>query len=303
MTTGRKLQHSVWILALAAGCGNGTPAPPVGPVGTGGTIVPAGTIPPAGGGGTGGTADASLPAPSPDVAPAMADASAPDRRPPADLGGGAPSDGPVAADLLAACTPQMVNVTVQQPAAGGGAVFKGRVADPEATFKAIAIKVCTALYASPAGLNRRPAIGLTIADPGSGVAFTNPSSSRITFNAGYIAGLGGNATTQQYEIEGVIAHESVHIYQIFGGPTWLTEGIADAIRYRTGYFKLTNRRAGGNFNNSYQTTGFFLSWVDDKYPGFLVKLNLKNPKNEGSFMELTGKPVQMLWDEYQADIR
>jgi hypothetical protein len=153
------------------------------------------------------------------------------------------------------------------------------------------------------GLRQRPTIGLTIADPGSGVAFTNPGNSQITFSAGYIAGLANRTPeAQQYEIEGVIAHESVHVYQVFGGPTWLTEGIADAIRYRTGWFKITNRRKGGNFNNSYQTTGFFLSWVDDQYPGFLVKLNLLNPKSEASFMELTGKPVMTLWNEYQAAI-
>jgi hypothetical protein len=232
------------------------------------------------------------------------DASMPDMGPSGRDGAGSSIEvGPVAADLLAACTPQTVNVTVQQPTRGGGMVFLARIADPEATYKAIAIKVCTTLYASPMGLTRRPTIGLTIADPGSGVAYTTPNNSQITFNAGYIASRGGGDAAVQYEIEGVIAHEAVHVYQIFGGPTWLTEGIADAIRYRTGWFRLTNRRPGGNYNNSYQTTGFFLSWLEDQYPGFLGKLNLMNPKNEASFMALTGKPVMTLWDEYQAAIR
>jgi hypothetical protein len=311
MSRGRTTQRCfsaiflVWTIVASPGCGDSGPGGPAGGSGgTGGSATGGAGGSPAPSPGTGGTGGADAGTRAPDAALVKPDAARPDMASPTrDAGAPAEAGAPVAGDVLAACTPQTVNVTVQQPDRGGGLVFATRIADPQATFKMIAIKVCSALYASTMGLTSRPTIGLTIADPGSGVAFTSPASSRITFNAGYIAGLGGNATAVQYEIEGVIAHESVHIYQVFGGPTWLTEGIADAIRFRTGYFKITNRRPGGNFNDSYQTTGFFLAWVDDMYPGVLGKLNLMNPKNEASFMALTGKPIQMLWDEYQAAIK
>jgi Peptidase of plants and bacteria len=276
----------------ATGGTGGTPGGGGAPGGSGGAPGTGGT-----GGATGGAGGSVVPPPR-DARPADATPA-----PPRDAGAPPPVGPPPPADVLTACTPQTVNVTVQNPASAGGQLFNRLIVDPQASFKMIAIKVCSALYASTTGLRVRPTITLNITDPGNGVAATNPGNSTINFSGTYIAGLMGRGdAAAQFEIEGVIAHESVHIYQIFGGPTWLTEGMADAIRFRTGWFRITNRRRGGNWDGSYQTTGFFLAWVDDMYPEFIHKLNLLNPKSEASFMALTGMPVQTLWDAYQAAI-
>jgi hypothetical protein len=65
-----------------------------------------------------------------------------------------------------------------------------------------------------------------------------------------------------------------------------------------------NRREGGNYDDAYQTTGFFLAWLDDHHPDFARKLNaaMKTGASEQTFMELAGKPVQELWQDYQAAI-
>jgi hypothetical protein len=214
--------------------------------------------------------------------------------PPAGDGGVSAS-----AEVIAACTPQMATVTIQQPNSGGGMVFRSMIPDPEATFRQIALKVCTTLYDMPGAVRRQNAITLVIQDPGNGVAATG--GSRINFNAGYIAGLRG--ANVRYEIEGVIAHESVHLYQQFGGGLGFVEGMADAVRFKTGYFKITNRRRGGAWDAGYQTSGFFFAWLDDQYPPrFLIRLNAAQPKNAMTFLTLTGKSVDTLWADYQAAI-
>jgi hypothetical protein len=215
-------------------------------------------------------------------------------------GGAAATDGPpVSAELDAACTLMTATFMNQMPASGGGAVFNMQVPDPQALMKQIAKQDCLVLYDDVATVKKISAITLVIESPGSGVAATG--GGRTGFSAAYIAGIKGNIL---YELEGVISHEFTHIYQNNKGPGWMIEGMADFVRYRAGYFKLTNRRKGGNYDDAYQTTGFFLSWVDDQYPNFGRKLNqaMKTGADISTFMTLTGKSVTDLWAEYQAAI-
>jgi hypothetical protein len=315
--------HGLWVLAsiffVLPACGATPGAEPADEGGgEGGAIEPAsaggagGEHP--GAAGAGGT---SKPSPA-DAGPA--DAASPaadagrDRPPPSprDMGssardmGSSPRDsaaasdaGPVSPALEAACTPATVTFMNQDPAASGGKVFADQVPDPEALVKQIARADCLTLYADAAAVKRITSITLVIESPGDGVAATG--GNRVGFSAAYIGGLRGNV---KYEIDGVLAHEIVHVYQNARGPGWMIEGMADFVRFRTGYFKVTNRRKGGNYDAAYQTTGFFLAWLDDQYPGFGRKLNaaMKTGASEQTFMDLTGKPVQQLWQEYQAAI-
>jgi len=159
---------------------------------------------------------------------------------------------PVSAELDAACTLMTATFMNQMPASGGGAVFNMQVPDPQALMKQIAKQDCLVLYDDPALVRKVSAITLVIESPGTGVAATG--GGRTGFSATYIAGIRGDIL---YEIQGVISHEFTHIYQNGQAPGWMIEGMADFVRYRAGYFKLTNRRKGGNYDGSYQTTGFF----------------------------------------------
>jgi hypothetical protein len=203
-------------------------------------------------------------------------------------------------EVEAACTLQTAMFTNQNPATGGGKVFADQIADPQAFMKEIAKKVCLVLYDKVDEVKKVPTVTLVIESPGSGVAATG--GARTGFSAAYIGGFRGDVN---YEIHGVVAHEFTHIYQNNKTTTgWLIEGIADYVRYKAGYFKLTNRRKGGNYDGAYQTTGFFIAWLDEQYPGFGRKLNLamKGVANEQTFQTLTGKPIAQLWMEYQASI-
>jgi hypothetical protein len=233
---------------------------------------------------------ADAPRPPRDSAAAADSAAA---RPPADGGG------PPAAGLDAACTLQTAVFTNQNPASAGGKRFADTIADPQAFIKTRAKQVCLILYDDVATVKRVNQVTLVIESPGNGVAATG--GGRTGFSAAYIAGFGGNIQT---EINGVVAHEFTHIYQNNRGPGWMIEGMADYVRFRAGFFTLSQRRKGGNFDGSYRTTGFFLAWLDDQYPNFGRKLNqaMKTGADTTTFMTLTGKPVETLWMEYQAAI-
>jgi hypothetical protein len=201
-------------------------------------------------------------------------------------------------EVEAACTLQSAIFMNQNATAGGGKVFADQISDPQSFIKEIAKKVCLVLYDKVDEVKKVPAVTLVIESPGSGVAATG--GARTGFSAAYIGGYRGDVN---YEIHGVVAHEFTHIYQNNKtGTGWLIEGIADYVRYKAGYFKLSNRRKGGNYDGAYQTTGFFIAWLDEQYPGFGRKLNLamKGVANEQTFQTLTGKPIAQLWMEYQA---
>jgi hypothetical protein len=111
------------------------------------------------------------------------------------------------------------------------------------------------------------------------------------------------------EVEGILAHELTHGYQNSHAapPSWLIEGIADSVRIKAGLHLLRTVKPGGHWTDSYTTTAFFFVWLDDRYPGFLHRLNLmlregSAPWTEAAFSELTGFEVATLWDDFQASI-
>jgi hypothetical protein len=224
------------------------------------------------------------PMPSADAGPAVDAAAAP------AVGG---------PELEAACTLASATFVNQDPTSEGGQRFAMTIPDPEAFMKARAHQDCLILYDQAANVKRTTAITLTIESPGDGVAATG--GNQVGFSATYIAGYNGNIAG---EINGVIAHEFTHVYQYNRGPGWLIEGMADYVRFKAGFFTLAQRRKGGNFDDAYRTTGFFLAWLDDQYPNFARKLNqaMKTGASEATFETLTGLPIQALWDEYQAAI-
>lgn len=109
----------------------------------------------------------------------------------------------------------------------------------------------------------------------------------------------------------VVTHEVMHIVQAYpddAGPGWLTEGIADYVRYKYGVsnaaanWTLPALKPTHNYTNSYRITARFLDWVDTNYRSDVVtKLDSSlrtKTYNDAIWNRLTGKSLDELWANY-----
>ncbi len=109
----------------------------------------------------------------------------------------------------------------------------------------------------------------------------------------------------------VVTHEVMHIVQAYpneAGPGWITEGIADYVRYKFGVdnagagWKLPEYNAKQNYDNGYRITARFFVWIEKHYnKDFVQKLNaaMRSKKYTDNFCKsLTGKTFEQLWSEY-----
>ncbi len=109
----------------------------------------------------------------------------------------------------------------------------------------------------------------------------------------------------------VVTHEVMHIVQDYknhAGPGWITEGIADYVRYKMGIsnaaadWKLPDYNAKQNYDNSYRITARFFVWIEQHYDKTFVKqldAAMRNKSyTDGFTVQHTGKTFAQLWDEY-----
>jgi hypothetical protein len=111
----------------------------------------------------------------------------------------------------------------------------------------------------------------------------------------------------------VVTHEAMHIVQNYAGKGagWLTEGIADYVRYKYGVnnekgnWSLPAFKETQNYTNSYRITARFLAWleknVNKKIVDKLDEASRKGTYTADSWKELTGKTVDELWKDYAAN--
>lgn len=141
-------------------------------------------------------------------------------------------------------------------------------------------------------------IGFTVDGPTKGSKIVHVSSN-------YIASLPADA--QLFELDGVVCHELVHAFQYDGNhtaPSGFIEGIADFYRMHIGLAAKhwDRKQLGIKWDAGYEKTGFFLSWVNMKYPGSVNQLNLylktHNWFERDPFEYVTGKKVKVLFEEY-----
>jgi hypothetical protein len=132
------------------------------------------------------------------------------------------------------------------------------------------------------------------------------SGNRILFSTKYM-----NAHPTDIDI---VTHECMHLVQAYGygsGPVWLTEGIADLIRYKYGVDNIRSKWALPEFTieqnekkyeNSYRVTARFFEWIDQKVkPGMITEIDkeLRNHTyNNTTWLKLSGKTIDELWDDY-----
>jgi hypothetical protein len=192
----------------------------------------------------------------------------------------------------------------QFPRTTGGMRFDTAVPDPQATMQQHARTICRFIFRKPEDVRKVTASSLVI-DQHGGVA--QAGGGRIQFDANYIGGIGGNAAAIAFEINGVLVHESTHLWQYNNGGGALVEAMADYVRFRSGFDKLSRRRPGGNWTDPYTTGGFFIAWVEDKYDkdwGYKVNMGMRTQgfSYPNFIMQTFGKTADALWAEYQADI-
>ena len=109
----------------------------------------------------------------------------------------------------------------------------------------------------------------------------------------------------------LVTHELMHLVQAYpggAGPGWLTEGIADYVRYKYALdnegaeWSLTPFSATQSYQNSYRITARFLLWATQNYDKNLVEKldnDLRTKKYTAQTWVLyTGKTVDALWQEY-----
>jgi hypothetical protein len=133
--------------------------------------------------------------------------------------------------------------------------------------------------------------------PMRGIAAT--SGARIRVSADYVR--------KHPDDDGMIVHELVHVVQAYPDPNpiWLTEGLADYVRYwhyEPGQREFGIAKDRSSYRDSYGTTARFLAWVQvAKNPRIIHKLNAamhRGEYREALFAEATGKPLDELWSEF-----
>lgn len=129
------------------------------------------------------------------------------------------------------------------------------------------------------------------------------SGNRILFSATYMK-------AHPTDID-IVTHEGMHLVQGYGysaGPVWLTEGIADYIRYKYGVdnigskWALPEYNAKQSYTNSYRVTARFFEWLEQNVKkGLIVTLDKElrdHTYTENSWANLTGKTLDELWADY-----
>ncbi|RZL97051.1 MAG: secretory protein [Pedobacter sp.] len=109
----------------------------------------------------------------------------------------------------------------------------------------------------------------------------------------------------------VVTHEVMHVIQSYGrrsGPGWLTEGIADFVRYKFGVdnagagWSLPEYKSTHKYTDSYRITARFLAWLENHGNKGLVKkldANLRGRTFTSAIWQIeTGKNLDELWKAY-----
>jgi len=107
---------------------------------------------------------------------------------------------------------------------------------------------------------------------------------------------------------GMIGHEMVHVAQGYlNNPAhWLTEGIADYMRY---YVLIPDdpgrafKADGAHFDGGYQPTAGLLDWIERAHPGAVRRVNAVMRQGGDGPAELrrqAGAPLETVWAAYLA---
>ena len=141
-----------------------------------------------------------------------------------------------------------------------------------------------------------PPIKLVLKE-GPGVAYT--MHNEITVSAAWVRAHPDDI--------GCVVHELTHVVQHYpnGGPGWVTEGLADYVRWwcyeKTPQTRINKRTA--TWRDSYRTSGAFFAWIAKHHPGAIQQLNAAmraGTFREAVFQKATDRDITELWKDFLA---
>lgn len=221
------------------------------------------------------------------------------------------------------CWQNMVMPTINfKNTASDKSLYEQVVPDPERLIQTACFDVARWLFICPDEMDVLQTIDYTV-ENNDGISAKGGQAPRINifFSATYLQSCKDRGMTDAQllaEIKGVLYHEVTHGYQFspqgagqykpgddFYG---FIEGMADYVRYVSGYLTTKDRNQGGHWNDGYKTSGFFIDWLHSKDANFLNKFNHSaktiNPWSwDKATQSIVGKSVQTLWNEYQDDLK
>lgn len=147
--------------------------------------------------------------------------------------------------------------------------------------------------------------------------FETPTEISLTFkksDEGIAATSGSAIVVSSHWIEkhpddfGLIIHELTHAVQSYpnGGPWWVTEGVADYIRWAVYEGKpqtwFPRPKVAKGYEQGYQVAGGFLLWLESgPAPGIVRRINAamrQGTYSEAMFEQATGHTLEQLWATY-----
>lgn len=206
---------------------------------------------------------------------------------------------------------------------GNGALYKQLIPNEQDFIKRVCLQVCVEMYMTASDINKVNHINYTVDDSETLSAKGGSAPNiNISFSSSYLMQKKNEGLSDAElirEIEGVLVHEITHGYQYepkgagnyesgtdFYG---FIEGMADYVRYVEGFTPVSKRKAGGNWNDGYNASAFFIDWLHSKDFNFLSKFNRSakamDPWSwDAAIKEVLGDEasVSALWNEYQSDI-
>jgi len=186
-------------------------------------------------------------------------------------------------------------------------IFKNNASDFDPILKKRMIETFFKVYpvlADTYNKNTDQTVVFEIDTAYKGIAATG--GGRIVYNPAYFKKKPGDID--------VVTHEVMHVVQNYGrggGPGWLTEGIADYVRFKYGVdnpgagWTLTPFKPEQSYKNAYRITARFLNWLEvNGNPGIVLKLDnamRTHTYKETIWKDLTGKTVDELWTIYSSN--
>jgi hypothetical protein len=220
------------------------------------------------------------------------------------------------AALDEACTPTFE--LDLQDTGPGGQLFVDTVQDPEAFVLGTGRRVCRVLYRKAEEVRPANHIKLIIReDEIPGWKAGDVGNITVMISSSHLLNVQSAGGDVAAELAGILSHEMTHMYQhddraqeegSYANLANVIEGVADAVRIRLGYTPTGAQpsKSGHWDDEGYWKPAFFVLWVDNEYPDFIYQLNLSMVGGDGvawapdSFLTITGRSVDDLWEDYQA---
>lgn len=135
----------------------------------------------------------------------------------------------------------------------------------------------------------------------------DPSYDGVAYTQGATIVVAADWVRRHPDDVGLVIHELVHVVQDYRGrgEGWLTEGIADYIRYwiyEPGRRTFPIERGKSHYRQGYGTDGAFLDWIErTRSKGAVAKLNgacREGRYDAARFAEIAGTPLDELWEAF-----